>query len=616
MALSPIAFIAPNYRDFSIWWFKVYIPGTTTPKSIALDSLGATTAAKLELNADGFLISSGGTLVIPYIDGAYDLWLFPTEVEADANNTSNAIRVADDIQPILGTDDLSQSYTFPTVAALKGSLIVFPVGKVLKTKGGTLIDDGKGRTYQVAAAQGVDDVGDLTLSDGKVALLKSSISVETSTGTSESSLAIIIGDSNYDPKVIGEGSVLIGGYQQVNKNRLTGTTELRAIIAGYDCEITERGASDDGGLACVIVGSHHSEIQGDATHTIIQGGSYLTATDGDYNGLIGGTLNELRNNNARPTHSGVIFGRESVADNANAFIAGSLRSTASGEFSSIISGQDSLAEGNFDSVTGSKNESRKGTLGNGQKNTIGGGRFIIIDSITSPQGNTVGGGEDIAVYGVYNYNGGGSGGRIGTPTVNSTYAVLSGGLDNKVVAETAGGVFSGRLNESDGDYSCVTHGRESKSSAEYSRAGGYQSNATLDASDVIADGMFDTIGDAQTAVVPQKAVTTDGNPTVMGTLVMPDNTSWMFQVNIIARRPNFDESGAYTITGCIKRNAGAASAALVGVPIVTVIAEDSPAWDVEAAASTGSGGLAINVTGEVGETIRWASRVMLSQVSG
>ena len=112
MALSPIAFIAPNYRDFKTWWLKAYETGTTTPLigGMALDSEGATTVAKLQLNADGFIIASGGALVIPYIDGAYDLWLFPTESEADNNDTSSALRLADDlggsrpVVPIVGID--------------------------------------------------------------------------------------------------------------------------------------------------------------------------------------------------------------------------------------------------------------------------------------------------------------------------------------------------------------------------------------------------------------------------------------------------------------------------------------------------------------------------------
>ena len=93
MAYSAIAFIAPNYRDFKTYWLKAYETGTTTPKVMSLDSVGTTTVAKLQLNADGFLASAGGALVIPYINGYYDLWLFPTEAEADANDTINAERL-------------------------------------------------------------------------------------------------------------------------------------------------------------------------------------------------------------------------------------------------------------------------------------------------------------------------------------------------------------------------------------------------------------------------------------------------------------------------------------------------------------------------------------------
>ena len=79
MAYSPIALVAPNYRDYTDYWLKAYAPGTTTPKIMALDSAASVTVAKLQLNADGFLKSAGGTLVIPYVDGAYDLFIFPTD---------------------------------------------------------------------------------------------------------------------------------------------------------------------------------------------------------------------------------------------------------------------------------------------------------------------------------------------------------------------------------------------------------------------------------------------------------------------------------------------------------------------------------------------------------
>jgi len=133
MAFAPIAFIAANYRDYKTEWLKAYEPGTTTPKAMSLDSAGATQVAKLQLNADGFIVSAGGALVIPYIEDNYDLWLFPTDTEADANDTSNAIRLADDINGLNLSivNDLSQAYIFDTVALFKASLIEFPDGKTI-----------------------------------------------------------------------------------------------------------------------------------------------------------------------------------------------------------------------------------------------------------------------------------------------------------------------------------------------------------------------------------------------------------------------------------------------------------------------------------------------------
>ena len=129
MAFSPVAFIAPNYRDYKNWWLKAYEPSTTTPKAMAIDSGGVTQVAKLELNADGFIVTAGGALVIPYIDGSYDLWLFPTEDDADNSDTSNAERLADDANTSYGANDLSQEYIFKTVAEYKNSTIEFPDGK-------------------------------------------------------------------------------------------------------------------------------------------------------------------------------------------------------------------------------------------------------------------------------------------------------------------------------------------------------------------------------------------------------------------------------------------------------------------------------------------------------
>ena len=98
-SFAPIALSALNYRDFKTYWLKAYEPGaTTTPKLMATDKTGGTTVAKFELNSDGFPETSGGALITPYINGPYDLWAFPTEAEADANDTANALRFAINVE--------------------------------------------------------------------------------------------------------------------------------------------------------------------------------------------------------------------------------------------------------------------------------------------------------------------------------------------------------------------------------------------------------------------------------------------------------------------------------------------------------------------------------------
>lgn len=512
-----------------------------------------------------------------------------------------------------------QLVIFPNIATMKAdtSGVLVPGINVL-TQGGVNTGDGGGRLYLVAPNQSVDDNGDHTLDNGNVALAQSHISVKTGTGTSESSFAIVIGDATYSGSIIGEGCVLIGGYQQSNKNRLPGTTELRSIIAGYDCEITERGVSDDGGLACVIVGSHHSEIQGDATHTFIAGGSYLLVTDGDYNGLVGGTLNELRNNNARPTHSGIVFGRGNIIDNANAFIAGSLNSTALGEFASIISGQDSVAEGNFDSVTGSRNESRKGTLGNGQKNTICGGRFNIIDSITSPQGNSIGGGESNEIYGISCSIGGGITCVIGTPSINSTYAVVAGGLSNLVTAVTAGSVGGGRDNNAAADYSTIPGGRNNKTEAIYSTALGYEAEARLSGFEALANGAISARGDNQALRGVKSVSTTNATPTPTGSLVMEDNSTWRFECVVTAHETGGSDAASFKITGLAQRVVGVGSVVFVGVP--TVVNEFSTAgaaaWTATVITNTGAGAIRAEVTGAVATNINWCTNWSITECVG
>tara|TARA_R110000796_G_scaffold214800_1_gene330724 strand:- start:827 stop:2092 length:1266 start_codon:yes stop_codon:yes gene_type:complete len=99
MAYVAVAGIAPQYENYAEWWIKCYAQGTTTPVSMALDGAGSTTVAKLQLDAAGFIKTAGNARVIPYLGEAYDAWLIPTEEDADDNDLTSAIQVADNIIP-------------------------------------------------------------------------------------------------------------------------------------------------------------------------------------------------------------------------------------------------------------------------------------------------------------------------------------------------------------------------------------------------------------------------------------------------------------------------------------------------------------------------------------
>lgn len=149
MAYAPVAGLIPQYDEQSGWYLKFYLPETTTPISMSIDANGTTLLAKAELDVDGFPTTDGNTLFIPFIDQRYDAFLFPTAAEADANNTINAKRVAQNINPL---GDLEISRQILTVVSgqttyaldndLSANSVVIIGGEILRTKSYTT--DGNG----------------------------------------------------------------------------------------------------------------------------------------------------------------------------------------------------------------------------------------------------------------------------------------------------------------------------------------------------------------------------------------------------------------------------------------------------------------------------------------
>jgi lysophospholipase L1-like esterase len=261
MAYFPIAFIAPNYRDYNDYWLKAYDPGTTTPKAMALDSAAGTTVAKLQLNADGFLKSAGGALVIPYLSGAYDLYLFPTGAEADSNTTTNAIKVADNITGVLSDDaievllinDISQDYDFDTILLMTGSTKTFPLKKILKTKGGLSAGDGLGASFLVATVSSTPN--DQTLNDGKFAVWQQRTSDQSSydntiSGLSADNVKLAIDElkATTNPSILNAKLLGIAWQKFANGDAVTVVTQGDSVTAGYDVTSADVVAGDGGDL--------------------------------------------------------------------------------------------------------------------------------------------------------------------------------------------------------------------------------------------------------------------------------------------------------------------------------------------------------------------------------
>lgn len=212
----------------------------------------------------------------------------------------------------------------------------------------------------------------------------------------------------------------------------------------------------------------------------------------------------------------------------------------------------------------------------------------------------------------------------------ATRSVASGNNSVAIgVAHTASGDYSislGNSNTSSGTNS-FTIGSNCTASDTYTLAQGYYASATKYGKLAHASGMFAAIGDAQygrtvlrtsTASNTATVLTSDANSaSATNQVILPNDSTYFFTITVVARRTDTDnESAAWKFDGCIDRNTSAASTALVGVPVKTVIAEDSTAWDANVTADVTYGGISVTGTGEAGKAIKWVAIVHTTEVTG
>jgi hypothetical protein len=311
-------------------------------------------------------------------------------------------------------------------------------------------------------------------------------------------------------------------------------------------------------------------------------------------------------------------------------IRASAAEVASGSRSVVVGGEDNTASGTLSVVGGGYGNfaGAYATIAGGYFNAtgvtgdsqfIGGGEY----NVTNGYGAAIAGGAFHTANAAYSFVGGGN-----ENTASNDYSSVCGGYFN-LASGYASNVAGGEDGTASGGYSSVGGGRLNTASGAYSAVvGGYGATTRgLNGAEAFAATYFAAQGDAQRALYVASGETTTATPLVItldqgaaGTtnqVVLPNDATYFFKVSIVARRTDADnESAAYTFEGCIDRNANAASTALVGTPVKTILAEDTSAWDVSVSADTTNGALAITVTGQAAKTIRWVAKIETVEVVG
>lgn len=283
--------------------------------------------------------------------------------------------------------------------------------------------------------------------------------------------------------------------------------------------------------------------------------------------------------------------REGLALGANAYVQQCDYGTAIGAAARVHGGNSASEATAFGSSYASGTSSFAAAITNntstyGAQNTSG----IAIGSLAKAHDS----GYAIAI-GRNNISSGGSG------------CTVIGGMNNQAVATSS--IITG------GAYCSII------GAAQYARAGGGYSKASVHGQDVFASGQFSSVGDAQGAKYILRADTTDATATVLTTnngtpaswnqIVAASDTCIMFSGTLVAMQNGAQDQGGWEIKGLLKNDGGTTT--LVSSNIQTF--DDGNGWTVALTADNTNNALAITCTGEAAHNIRWVANIQTSEVT-
>lgn len=415
-------------------------------------------------------------------------------------------------------------------------------------------------------------------------------------------------------------NTISGGGNATYPNLIYGSTSLRTISGGYDHIIGRSASSNPGDLTAtiasqIIAGAHHRIfINGDLSqavqvpvntgvthpnHATIVGGSYHQIRNGDYAIIAGGTNSTIQE---KP-------GFDDVSNGSNAFVGAGYKHLLNGNYSGIVSGNQNIVEcynsfigsGGSNSITMPKDSggTAKGNcvIAGGQSNVINcSGQAAIVGGAN----NTISSGSGNTDKGLYAFIGGGYGNQVAT-TLYSAFSVICGGYSNIV----------------NNQYSSVVGGRENDIQSLYCVGIGYNAKATNYGAFVQGGKKFSATGDAQSSVYVVKRQTQTAVATSLVSmdqpLSIPSDTAWAFKCLVVARATASNTNAAFDVSGLVVNNSG--SAALIGIPTITTIANDAGASSWAVTVTVSGTNLNINAVGADSTTINWVGRLELAEVT-
>lgn len=295
-----------------------------------------------------------------------------------------------------------------------------------------------------------------------------------------------------------------------------------------------------------------------------------------------------------------------------------------------------IAIGQAASVSG-VNISDSVAIGRGASVTAGGGCVAIgSTAVASGSGGSVCIGPSAAVSGLYAVSIGFSAtasGNYGTAVGKSAGAT---GLNSSAFGVGAAGntdysiaIGSGALPGSSGTDQIAIGNTARGNNQTGAIAIGNNAQADFVGEAVISVGHLSAQGDAKSSIATGRTTTTSATAVEIGfdvgavtaptnRLAMPNNSTWIFKMLVVARNTaNNGDNSAWEVTFCMKRDANAASTALVGSVTTTIIGQagTTTGWAVSVTADTTNGRPNVSVTGAAATTLHWVASMFIAKVA-